>query len=176
MTDYQQKLVGISRKYTQLRNHAAQRLENFYTRHPAIKRTKDLVRDYGDMASSVAAGLALTPFGQTYGDIENRIYVLVGGAALGAVIPLLRNDKSVQHDSRLRNAYAGLAAVALGQSFDYPDQLTRAEFVGRQFNSLAYGGLTLFGAINHENFRRGEIQSQERLRLDGLLDNPTQHA
>jgi len=171
MGDYLQKLTEFSDALTQLKDKTSQGLEDFFAGHPNIKTAKNLVMNYGDMVPAVGAGLALTPFGQAYGDIENRIYVLVGGAALGAIVPLLRDSKLIRHDSRLRNAYAGLAAVVLGQNLAYPNQLTPAEFALNQLNYLAVGWLSISGAKFHDNFRK-----QENSRLKDLSSGPIQHA
>lgn len=110
MANYSQKQVGITHEYKQLMdNRKRQRLEDFYTRHPELRRIKDLVRNYGDMVPAVAAGLALTQWGGIYGDWDNRIGVAVGGSLLSAIGSRMKGEGDEGANSFLRNFYAGMA-------------------------------------------------------------------
>jgi len=175
MASYSQKPVEISQEYKQLMdNLKRQRLEDFYTRHPALRRIKDLVRNYGDMVPAVAAGLALTQWGgDIYGDWDNRVRVAVGGALLSAIGSRMKGEGDEGANSFLRNFYAGLAPMAIG--LDLYDKLPQP-IVNRIFFELGEKLIDVFaigGALVGEMERRKAVikEKSEAKQLTPPLEN-----
>ncbi len=174
MADYPQRQVGISPEYKQLMgNLKRQRVEDFYTRHPGLRRIKDLVRDYGDMVPAVAAGLALTQWGGIYGDGDNRLRVAVGGALLSAIGSRMKGEGDEAGNSFVRNFYAGLTPMVIG--LDLYDKLPRPIVTHIFFESFEklFDVIVIGGALVGEMERRKAVikEKSEAKQLIPPLEN-----
>lgn len=167
MGEYLQKLAESPHRFSQLRDDVVQRLGNFYTRHPAIRKSKDLIRDYGDMVTALAAGLALTQWGHDlYG--QYQLEVLGYGSALSVLGASIKSNEDVRATSFMRNICAGAVPILVGLDIlDSNHAKTWASYLFNESMTKLAEAIAISSALGFESERK-EAATKEKSELRQL--------